>query len=124
MKIGARSIPFILGVMLRPALAPAQEPPAVTPMTVTAPETEARRPQPRLHAFLDELGRDRGLVNAEAKAKRLDKRDARQARRELDALERKAREAARKTKDLTADAERSLQTELNGIGERIRDLRR
>lgn len=73
-------------------------------------------------SFLDEVKQNETLLNAEARAQKLSRHEAAALRKDLYALERKSRAAARKGRDLADDTEKSLQTELDKIAAKLKAI--
>jgi len=76
--------------------------------------------RPRLSRLLEKVEKNRKLVDAEMKAKKLSAQEARALRKDLAALEKKARALAKKGRDLLDESEKSLNSELDALGRRIR----
>lgn len=84
-------------------------------------ELDATHPNaPRLSRLLTRLRRNRSTIDAEVKARRLTEAEGRRLRRDLAAVERKARALARKTRHLSEESAKALDGEIDEIGRRIR----
>ena len=109
---------FVATVMALPlaaASAFAQEPlRAVRELNAVKPR------QPKLTRLLEKLKKNRSLVDAEVKTKKLTAEEGVALRQDLASIEKKARAMVRKRHDLLDDREKSLDSELAQIGRRIR----
>lgn len=109
---------FVATVMALPlaaASAFAQEPlRAVRELNAVKPR------QPKLSRLLEKLKKNRSMVDAQVKTKKLTAQEGVALRQDLASIEKKARAMVRKRRDLLDDREKSLDSELDVIGRRIR----
>lgn len=73
-------------------------------------------------SFLDEVKKNETLLNAEARAKKLSSHEAAALRKDLYALERRSRAAARKGRELADDTGKSMQAELDKIAATLKAI--
>jgi hypothetical protein len=99
-------------------------------LAASASATEALRPlrelnglapkQPKLSRLLQKVKKNKSLVDADVKTKRLTAQEGRALHQELAAIEKNARALAKKNRDLLDKSAKSLDSELEVIGQKIR----
>ena len=109
---------FVSAAVAMPLLAASAY--ALDPVPPVAQGKSEAPSRPRLSRLLEKVEKSRKLVDAEMKAKKLSAEEARALRKDLAALEKKARALAKKGRDLLEESEKSLNSELDALGRRIR----